>query len=98
CNKVDDDLGVAGRLKQAATTHQLSAQLIGIGQIAVMADGKPAKLEIGKKWLHVAQRDLTGRRIADMADGGVAAQPPDHLLGAEIVADMAHPAMRAELL
>src|SRR4029077_478267 len=38
------------------------------------------------------------RRIADMADRGIAAQPPDHLLGAEIVADVSQPAMRVELL
>src|SRR5690242_2071003 len=33
-----------------------------------------------------------------MADRSIAAQPPDHLLGAEIVADVPQPAMRVELL
>ena len=97
-DQMDDDLGVAGRLEQAAAAHQLPAQLIGVGQVAVVADGEPAELEIGEQRLHVAQRDLAGRRIADMADRGTAAQAPDHLLGAEIVADKAQSAMRVELL
>ncbi len=95
---MDDDLGVAGRLEEAAAPHQLAAQPIGVGQVAVVADRQPAELEIGEERLHVAQHDLAGRRIADMADRGIAAQASDHLLGAEIVADMAHPAMGAELL
>src|SRR6516165_7266676 len=33
-----------------------------------------------------------------MADSGTAAQPADHLLGAEIIADLAEPAVGAELL
>src|SRR5215813_13910217 len=69
-DQVNDDLGVACRLEQAAATHQLAPNLVGVGQIAVMADSKAPELEIGKEWLHVAQRDLAGRRIADMADGG----------------------------
>ena len=63
-----------------------------------MANGEPAELEIGKQRLHVAQRDLTRRRIANMANRSTAAQPFDHLLGAEIVADEALSAMRVELL
>src|SRR5712671_2673601 len=88
-NQMDDDLGVAGRLEQAAATHQLPAQLIGVCQIAVVADREPAELEIGEKRLHVAQRDLAGCRIANMADRSVAGQSPDDFLGAEIIADVA---------
>src|SRR5437763_8497913 len=95
---MDDYLGVARRLEEAAAAHQLAAQLIRVGKIAVVADGEPAKLEIGKQRLHVAQRNLTRRRIADMANCSTAAQPFDHLLGTEIVADEALSAMRAELL
>ena len=97
-DQVDDDLGVAGRLEQAAAMHQPAAQLIGVGQIAVVADGEPAELEIGEQRLHVAQRHLAGRRIAHMADRGPPGQPRDHLFRAEIVADLAHAAMGAELL
>ena len=65
---MDDDLGVAGRLKDAAAAHQLPAQPVRVRQIAVVADRQPAELEIGEERLDVAQRDLAGRRIADMAD------------------------------
>ncbi len=44
-DQVDDDLGVAGRLEQAAAPHQLAAQMIGVGQIAVVADRQPAEIE-----------------------------------------------------
>ena len=94
---MNDDLGVAGRLEQAAATHELSAQLIGVCQIAVVADREPAELEIGEKRLYVAQRDLAGCRIANMADRGAAAQSPDDFLGAEIIADMTQSAVRVEL-
>ena len=86
---MDDDFGVAGRLEEAAAPHQLPAQLVGVGQIAVVADRQSAELEIGKKRLDVAQRHLAGGGVADMADRGVARQPVDHLLRAEIVADEA---------
>src|SRR5690242_17080161 len=95
---MDDDLGVARRLEEAAAAHQLTPQLIRVGEIAVVADGEPAKLEIGKQRLHVAQRNLTRRRIADMANCSTAAQPFDHLLGTEIVTDETLSAMRVELL
>src|SRR5271155_5491734 len=95
---MDDDLGVARRLEEAAAPHQLAPQLIRVGQIAVVADGEPAELEIGKQRLHVAQRDLAGCRISDMADSGTAGQATDDLLGAEIVADETLSAMRVELL
>ena len=97
-DQVDDDLGVAGRLEQAAATHQLAPQLIGIGQIAVVADRQPAELEIGEQRLDVAHRHLAGRRIAHMADRRVPAQALDDLLRAEIVADLPHAAMGVELL
>src|SRR5690349_20837476 len=63
-----------------------------------MANRQPAEFEIGKQRLDIAQCHLAGGRITDMADRGTAAQPPDHLFGAEIVADEALSAMRVELL
>jgi len=95
---MDNNLGVAGRLEEAAAADELPTQLIGVGQIPVMANGEPAELEIGEQGLHVAQRDLARRSVADVSDRRIAAQASDHFLGAEIVADMAEPAMRVELL
>ena len=64
-DQVDDDLGVAGRLEDAAAPHQLPAQPVRVCQIAVVADRQPAELEIGEQRLDVAQRDLAGRRIPE---------------------------------
>src|SRR5262249_34174605 len=96
-DQVDNDLGIARRLKQASATHQLAPYLVRVRQVAVMADGKPTELKIGEKRLHIAQRDLTRRRIADVADRGTSTQPADHLFGAEIVADLAETAVGVEL-
>ncbi len=94
---MDDDFGVAGRLEQAAAPHQLAPQLIGIRQIAVVADRQPAEFEIGEQWLDVALRHLAGRRIAHMADRDRAGQAVDDVFRAEIVADQPRSAMRVEL-
>ncbi len=80
-DEMDDHLGVGGRLEQAAAAHQLPAQMIGVGEVAVVADGEAAELEIGEERLDVAHRHLAGGGIADMADGGMALQARHHLLG-----------------
>jgi len=72
---VNDDLGVARGLKQAAAPHQLAAQLVGIGQIAVVAERQPAELEIGEERLDVALERTAMGRVADMTDGAAARQP-----------------------
>ena len=78
--------------------NQPAAQLVGVCQIAVVADGEPAELEIGEQRLDVAQRHLAGRRVTHMADRGLPGQPGDHLFRAEVVADLPHAAVGAELL
>ncbi len=50
-DQMDDDLGVARRLEQAAAADELPAQLVGVGQVAVVADGEAAELEIGEQRL-----------------------------------------------
>jgi len=45
---MDDNLGVTRRLKQASAPDELAAELVGIRQVTVMADGEPAELKIGK--------------------------------------------------
>ncbi len=97
-DQMDDDLGVAGRLEEAAAAHQRLAQLVGIGEIAVMADRQPAEFEIREQRLDVAHRHFAGRRIAHMADRRMAFETVDHVLRAEILADMTHGAMGVELL
>src|SRR6185295_16723743 len=57
-----------------------------------------AGLELGEQWLGVARDGGAGGGVAVMPDGGVALEPLDHGRVAEVVADMAHAAMRRELL
>jgi hypothetical protein len=66
---VDDHLGVAGGLEQAAAPHELPAQVIGVGEVAVVADRQAAELEVGEERLHIAHRHLACRGVAHMAEG-----------------------------
>ena len=97
-HQMQDHLGVGGRLHHGAFAHQLAAQRQAVGEIAVVADGKAAGIELGKQRLHVAQDGFAGRRIAHMADRGVAGQPIDHLAPGEGVADQAEAAFGVEAL
>ena len=97
-DEMDDDFGVAGRLEQAAAAHELAAHVIGIGEVAVVADGEPAELEIGEQRLHVAHRHLAGRGIAHVADGRMAAEPPITSLELKFSPTWPMAAMGVELL
>ena len=95
---MQDHLGVGGRLHHGAVAHQLAAQRQAVGEIAVVADGEAAGIELGEQRLHVAQDGLAGGRIAHMADGGVAGQAVDHLAAGEGVADQAEAALGVKAL
>ena len=64
---MQDDLGVGGRLHHGAFAHELSAQRQSVGQVAVVADGEAAGIELGEQRLHVAQRWF--RRWSNSAHG-----------------------------
>ncbi len=68
----------------------------GVGEVAVMADGEAAELEIGVERLHVAQDGVAGGGVAVVADGAGAGQRGDHPGVAEIVADQAEAALLVE--
>ena len=95
---MQDHLGVGGRLHHRAVAHQLAAQREAVGQVAVVADGEAAAVELGEQRLHVAQDGLAGGRIAHMADRRHAGQAVDHLAAGEVVADEAHAALGMEAL
>ena len=63
----------------APSCDKLAAQRQAVGQVAVVADGEAAALELGEQRLDVAQDGLAGGGIAHMADGGGAGQAVDHL-------------------
>ena len=97
-DQMQDHLGVGGRLHHRAFAHQLAAQRQAVGQVAVVADGEAAAVELGEQRLHVAQDGFAGGRIAHMADRGGAGQAVDHLAAGEVVADEAHAALGMEAL
>ena len=83
-------------MEQAALAHQVLAQGYGVGQVAVMADGESAILEVGEQRLDVALDGLAAGRIAVMADGRAAGQAADRRLAGEDVGDMAEAAVAVE--
>src|SRR5262249_12542688 len=68
------------------------------GQIAVVADRKPAPVELGKQRLHIAQNSLAGGRIAHVPHRRGAGQTLDHLAAGEIVSDETHAPLGMESL
>ena len=95
-NQMENDLGVGRRLHHGAFAHELAAQRQAVGQIAVVADGEAAGIELGEQRLHVAQDGFAGGRIADMADRGIAGQAVDDFAAGKVVADEAHAALGVE--
>ena len=95
---MQDHLGVGGRLHHGAFAHQLAAQRQAVGQVAVVADGEAAGVELGEQRLHVAQDGLAGGRVAHMADRRRAGQALDHFAAGEVVADQAEAALGMEAL
>ena len=90
-DQMQDDLGIGGGLHHGAVAHQFATQGQPVGEIAVMADRKAAGVEFGEQRLHIAQDGGAGGGVADMADGGIAGKPLDHLAAGEGVADQAKP-------
>ena len=90
-DQMQDHFGIGGGLHHGAAPHEVAAQGQPVGQVAVMADRKPAGIEFGEQRLHVAQDGLAGGGVADMADGGIAGEALDHLAAGKGVADEAEP-------
>ena len=66
---MNDHLGVGGGLENCALLHQLGAQGISVGEIAIVGDGDTAARQIRKQGLDVAHRRAARCRIAVMTDG-----------------------------
>src|SRR5579862_3028940 len=86
CHEMQDHLGVRGRLHHGALAHQLAAERQAVGEVAVVADGEAASVEFRKQRLNVAQNGPAGRRVTNMADGGLAGQPVDDLAAGKSIA------------
>ena len=61
--QMNDHLGIAGRLEDRTMAYQFIAQGHGVGDIAVMGNGKAAGREVGFERLDIAQGARAGGRI-----------------------------------
>ena len=87
CDEMDNSLCVTGGLEQAAALHEVVANGIRVGQVAVVTNCQAAKLELRKQWLHVAKRRVAAGGIANMADCDVALKAVYDRLGIKVIAD-----------
>src|SRR5436190_5159781 len=94
---MDDDFRVAGRLENRSTPVERSAQLHGVGEVAVMRDCKAAFGQLREQRLNVAQRGFSRRRIAHVPDGRVASELTNYVVAVEIAGHMTHRAVRMEM-
>ena len=94
---MDDDFGVAGRLEDGSSAHQLVAQGSGVRDIAVMGNGKPATCEIRIERLHVPQARATGGGVPNVPGGHHAGKFGDGILSGEILDDVTKPATHEEI-
>ena len=97
-HKVDDHLGVGGRLEQPAFPDHRGAQRTGVGEVAVLRHRQAAECEIREQRLDVPHDAVAGRRIADMADRQVPREPGDHVGRVQGIADLALRAVHVKML
>ncbi len=86
-NQMQNDLRIGGRLADGARGNKFLPQRQGVGQVAVVADGKAAGVEIDEQGLYVAQNDIAGGRVAVVPDGHPPAETRDDVGLAEVVAN-----------
>src|SRR5690606_22843386 len=84
------------RLTDGARGNELLAERQRICEVAVVADGETARVEVGEKRLDVAEDDIAGRRVTVVADGHAALEPLDHACLGEVVAHQTQAALLIE--
>ena len=97
---MDNAFRVRAGLEDRAPFLKLTAQAVGIGQVAVMGDGTAAHVELGEQGLDVADCGLplgTSGGVPGVAQRNAPGQQLDHLGVSELVADMADAADGVEL-
>ena len=95
-DEVQHHLGVGGRLADRTILDQLMSQRQPVGEVAVVADGEAAALDLGEQRLHVAQNGLAGGGVADVADRRVSGELLDDVGVGEGVADQAETPLGVE--
>src|SRR5882724_7669005 len=94
---MDDDFGVAVRLKNRAAMFQAAAPFGGVGEIAVVAERHLALVAIDHDGLGIEQSFVARGGIARVADGGGAGKFVQNI-GRENFFDFAHGAVGVEFV
>lgn len=84
CNKLDDDLGVARRLKESPFAFKFRANVAEIYQVAIVRNRDEPLRRIHTNGLRVQQRGVAGRRVARVPDGHIAVQLRQHFFGKDV--------------
>ena len=92
-DEVDDDLGVAGRLKDRAALVEPFAERHRVRQIAIVRDREATLGKLGEQGLDVAQGGVAGGRIAVVPDRDPPDQLAHHRVAVEIARNMPHRAV-----
>ena len=93
--EVHEHFGVAVGLEDRPVADQPIADLVGVDDVAVVADADLAVHAVDDDRLRVGQLALAGGRVARVADGDMAGQRRERLLVEDVV-DVAHLADRAD--
>ena len=96
-HQMDEHLRVAVALEDRPTGLELRSQLVGVGQVAVVADGERAAGVVDGDRLRVLDVRAPRRRVADVADGRPTGELGQLVLGKRVLNE-AHRAMGVEAL
>ena len=97
-HQMNDGLGVGGALEDRALPHQLGAQGVGVGQVAIVRDRKPAARQVGEHGLDIGGAAAAGGGIAVVADGEAALQiSGGGRIAAKHIAHQAHVTFSVEM-
>jgi hypothetical protein len=94
---VHEHLRVAVALEDGSAGFELVPELVGVGQVAVVADGQRAARVVDGEGLGVLDVGAPGGRVADVADGDAPGELGELVLR-EGVLHEAHRAVRVERL
>jgi lipoprotein-releasing system permease protein len=97
-DKVDDDLGVGGRLEDRSLTDKFAAQVHRVRNVAVVSDSETARGKVGEQRLNIAEARAARSRVAHVTCRHRARQLAQRGSAREVLRDVTDPAARVELL
>src|SRR6186997_2618949 len=97
-DEVEDNFGVRSGLADGTLLDQPIAHCERVGEIAVVAECKTARIEVDEKRLHVAQNRIAAGGVAHMTYGDIALEALDHGARGEMIADETYAALGMELM